>query len=228
MGFFSKKSSSGSVITLPLPKAGSTPSQQVKQAGPINLSKGSGITLSKSPLVTARCTWPPSTDYDVYALVLYRDGHVEAVSTFGTKDAPRDVSAATRDGAVKHLGDVGRSRDASASESVEVRLTPEIIAVVPVVYSAQSNGGGSFREYAVGMSIDNGQGQHVQIGSQDASNHPAVYSCIPGVILNEENGVRIEAVDAYSGPGSENRPSVTSDGESLLITMDAGPTNAYK
>lgn len=224
MGLFGKKKATApATIVLPLPQGGAQQAQQ----GTINLSKGSGITLAKTPVVTARCTWPPSTDYDVYALVLYRDGHVESVATFGTED-DRSPSPSTRDGAVRHLGDVGRSGDALASESVEVGLTPEIVAVVPVVYSAQSNGTGSFHQYRVGMSIDNGQGQRVEITSQEASREWNVYSCVPGVILNAEDGVRIEAVEAYSGAASERRPGVALDGSSVVLTMDAGPINAYK
>lgn len=227
MGLFSKKKQQQHRIVVELPEAGAQPITST-QGGAINLTKGSGIMLTKSPLVTAKCTWPPATDYDVYALVLYRDGHVETVSTFGTSQNPTGYSAATRDGAVKHTGDVGRSSDAMASETVEVRLNPEVMAVVPVVYSAQSNGSGSFRRYQVGMTLDNGAGQQVQLNATNASDSESIYSCIPGVILNAEDGVRIDAIEAYSRQGSENRPELTIEDGSLVITMDAGPVNAYK
>ena len=174
--------------------------------------------------MTAVCSWPPATDYDVYALVRYRDGRTETVSTFGTKQDSR-FETSTRDGAVRHLGDVQRSSDAMASETIEIRLTPDVVAVVPVVYSAQSNGAGSFRRYRVGMSIDNGQGQKVVIDASNASDHDNIYTCVPGIILNSDQGVQVNALEQYSRRGSENRPEITPD---LRVLMDAGPVNAYK
>lgn len=235
MGLFNRKpkdqtitpGSTNERIVVALPTGGETQVSQVSN-GHINLTKGWGITLTKSPVVTAKCSWPPATDYDVFALVLYRNGAVETVSTFGTQTNPTGVTSRTSDGAVTHTGDVGRSQETLASESIEVRMNQEIVAVVPVVYSAQSNGTGSFRQYQVGMTIDNGAGQTVQVDASQASSAPDIYSCVPGIILNGEAGVRIEAVEAYSRRGSEHRPSVEVQGGSLVLTMDAGPVNAYK
>ncbi|MDI6550003.1 tellurium resistance protein, partial [Bacillus subtilis] len=66
-------------------------------------------------------------------------------------------------GAVEHMGDVGRDRESMKTEVIKLRLNDDILAVVPVVYSAQSNGTGSFYRYRVSMSIDNHQGTSVTI-----------------------------------------------------------------
>lgn len=211
--------------TAPAPAAApQSPTQHT--AGTINLSKGNKINLSKgSGVMTAVCSWPPATDYDVYALVLRKNGTVETVSTFGTDKDKRGFRTQTADGAVKHLGDVKRSNAAMASETIEIRLNPDVVAVVPVVYSAQSNGSGSFRRYQVSMTIDNGSGASVVVDASNASNDDAVYTCVPGIVINAENGVQIEAREQYSRRGSENRPTLDSN---LTAVMDAGPKNAYK
>lgn len=215
------------------------------RTGTINLRKGEQVTITRTRLVVATCTWPRATDYDIFALVRYRDGHTETVSTFGTAEAPHDVRTTTADGAVRHGGDVGRTQAAKprgwrrkpapagpdlGRESVEITLDPQIAAVVPVVYSAQSNGSGSFRRYQVSMSIDNGSadqggGDTVTIDASSASADDAVYTCVPGIIINDPDGVRIQFLELYSEPGSEHRPVV---GDDLIVTMDAGPVNAFK
>ena len=216
------------------------------RTGTINLRKGEQVTITRTPLIVATCTWPRATDYDIFALVRYRDGRTETVSTFGTADAPHDIRPSTADGAVRHGGDVGRTQVAKprgwrrkaapdagpdlGRESVEITLNPQIAAVVPVVYSAQSNGTGSFRRYQVSMSIDNGAaeqggGDTVTIDAAGASADDTVFSCVPGIIINDPDGVRIQFLELYSAPGSEHRPVVGSD---LIVKMDAGPLNAFK
>jgi tellurite resistance protein TerA len=189
------------------------------------LSRGQGISLTKTPVLTATISWPSVTDYDVYAVVRYRNGAQVTVSQFGTKDAPGLFSPTTPDGAVRHLGDVRRGDGREATETVEIRLAPDIAAVVPVAYSAQSNGTGSFRRYRVSMRIDNGAGQAVQIEAANASRDDAVYTCVPGIVLNDDDGVRVEALELYSARGSERRPVID---DRLSVVMDAGPVNAYK
>ena len=63
----------------------------------------------------ATCTWPRATDYDIFALVRYRDGHDETVSTFGTEEVRTDFQLVTKDGAVRHSGDVGRDNNRAAA-----------------------------------------------------------------------------------------------------------------
>lgn len=195
--------------------------------GRISLEKRQVISLTKTPKITVTISWPDTTDYDVYALVQYKDGHVETVAQFGTKD-DRKFTAVTKDGAIKHLGDVvrggGAGKKGIADEIIEIALNPNIVRVVPVAYSAQSNGTGSFRRYKVTMTIDNGAGDVVIIDAKDADKNDRVYSCVPGVITNGDQ-VRIEKLEAYSAPGSERRPTLTPAGE---VRMDAGATNLYK
>ncbi|MTD16455.1 hypothetical protein GIS00_21190 [Nakamurella sp. YIM 132087] len=223
-------------------------------AGAFSLVKGGKVSIAKSPLITAAISWPPATDYDVYALVRYRDGHCETVSQFGTmtEDGEPDglpFSTVTADGAVRHTGDVGRSPGAAATpakkkwgrkaaeppppeqpvtparETIEIRLHPEVVAVLPVAYSAQSNGSGSFFEYRVSMSIDNGAGSTVEVSAAHGNKDPYVYTCVPGIIVNSPDGVLVEALELYSAQGSEHRPLLAAD---LSVQMDAGPVNAFK
>ena len=209
-----------------------------KRTGAINLRKGEQVTITKTPRVVATCTWPRATDYDIFALVRYRDGRTETVSTFGTKGDKNDFRLATGDGAVRHSGDIGRTQTAAkgwrrkkadepavGQETIEITLNPQIAAVVPVVYSAQSNGTGSFRRYQVAMSIDNGGGDTVTIDATNASADDTVFTCVPGIIINDPDGVRIQFLELYSRQGSESRPVVGAD---LIVTMDAGPVNAFK
>jgi tellurite resistance protein TerA len=224
--------------TIDLRKSGVDAVDLGKRTGAINLRKGQQVTITKTQRIVATCTWPRATDYDIFALVRYRDGHDETVSTFGTEEVRTDFQLVTRDGAVRHSGDVGRQQQQSSGwrkkktavtqegrETIQITLNADILAVLPVVYSAQSNGGGSFREYQVSMAIDNGGGDTVTIDAGNASDHDAVYSCVPGIIINDPDGVRIQFLELYSAPDSEQRPILGAD---LIVTMDAGATNAYK
>lgn len=212
-----------------------------KRAGAISLTKGQRVSIEKSPVITARIEWPAATDYDVFALVRYADGHDETVATFGTKEQPQATQRSS-DGAVTHLGDVGRARTARtggglfgrkkqsppapmASETIEIRLNPKVVAVLPVVYSAQSNGTGSFRRYQVSMSIDNGAGTSVRIDASNASDHDNIYTCVPGIVVNSPDGVIVDSLELYSAPTSELRPVLD---DHLTVHMDAGGLNLYK
>ena len=219
--------------TLNLRKPGVDAVDLGKRSGTISLRKGEQVTITKTPRIIATCTWPRDTDYDIYALVRYRDNHCETVSTFGTDGNGSDFQLATTDRAVRHAGDVGRAKSSGwrkkaaqeGKETIEINLTPAILAVVPVVYSAQSNGDGSFRRYQVSMAIDNGGGDKVTIDASNASDDETVYSCVPGIIINEPDGVRIQFLELYSAPENEQRPILGAD---MIVTMDAGPENAFK
>ncbi|MCA5891825.1 hypothetical protein LEP48_00480 [Isoptericola sp. NEAU-Y5] len=224
MGFLSKLVSGGTTPQDPVPAQAPTAPAPAPAGGVINLAKGQSISLKKTALITATVSWPPSTDYDVYAIVHYRDGRQVVVSTFGTKQAPSDFRTATQDGAVRHLGDVQRGGGQVATETLEIRLNPEIVAVAPVVYSAQSNGTGSFRRYQVTMRIEGGD-PTVVVPAPNASSNNRVYTCVPGIILNAADGVRVESLELYSRAGSEQRPVID---PSLRVVMDAGQINAYK
>jgi len=225
-----------------------------KRTGAISLTKGQRVAIDSSELIVASISWPPATDYDVYALIRYRDGRTETVSAFGTQQNPQ-FSLNSTDGAVRHAGDVGRagpprpsrgglssmfggSKDKKAAgtqglpssapmavERIEIRPHAGIQAIVPVAYSAQSNGTGSFRRYQVSMSIDNGQGTTVRIDASNADDNDLIYSCVPGIILITDTGVVIDSLEQYSQPKSERRPVIAPD---LQVQMDAGDTNLYK
>ena len=215
-----------------------------KRSGAISLTKGQRVAIDWSELIVASISWPPATDYDVYALIRYRDGRTETVSAFGTQQNPQ-FSLTSSDGAVRHAGDVGRADQprlsrkekkamaaqgvpaagAVAVERIEIRPHAGIQAIVPVAYSAQSNGTGSFRRYQVSMSIDNGRGTTVRIDAPNADDNDLIYSCVPGIILITDQGVVIDSLEQYSQPTSERRPLIAPD---LQVTMDAGDTNLYK
>lgn len=197
-----------------------------KETGKISLEKG-GITLiKKTPMITARCEWSSNTDYDLYLLALMKDGRQLVVSTFGSK-AERKPTPSILNGAIRHLGDVKSGGGDKGFEIIEIKMTDDIEAVVPVAYSAQSNGGGSFIRYKVSLSLDNGQGDTVTIdanNAKDAAADDTVYSVAIGVIRNSPDGVIVEYLEAYSAPGSERRPTFI-DGK---VVMDTGADNLYK
>lgn len=196
--------------------------------GMINLTKGqSPVVMRKTPVIRATVRWSSKTDYDVYALILRTDGTVETVATFGAVGVPAMMQ--TPDGRVRHLGDVGREAKGDAEEILEIRLDNTIRAVVPVAYSAQSNGSGSFRKYRVSLEVSNGEGDTVSVDARNANRDSAVYTCAIAVIRNEPQGVLIDPLEAYSRKGSENRPALTVDSTGVpVVLMDHGPTNFFK
>jgi tellurite resistance protein TerA len=227
---FGKKDNTPAPVAAPLLAPAPAPTAPVggglnlgKQTGKISLEKGSTVTIEKTAVITARCEWDSNTDYDLYALVLLKDGRELVVSTFGSQSQPNPTPTVLN-GAVRHLGDVGRGEKGKAQETIEIRLTDEIEAVVPVAYSAQSNGSGSFRKYKVSLGLDNGQGTQVMIDSKNASNNDGIYSVGIGIIRNGADGVVVESLEAYSRRGSEDRPAFVKG----QLVMDAGTRNLYK
>jgi tellurite resistance protein TerA len=218
----------------PAPTAAAPKVDFKKVSGNINLRKGDApVIMEKTAKITASVSWRSGTDYDVYALVMTKDGTQVDVAAFGAKGVKKLMNYGN--GAVKHLGDVQRATGKKLwgakdeqKEIVEIRLTPDIVAVVPVAYSAQSNGSGSFRRYKVSLSIDNGSGTNVSISADNANNDDTIYSCVPGIIRNMPDGVVIEPLELYSKPRSEKRPRLRGRGTDVGVEMDAGPTNDYK
>lgn len=202
----------------------------------INLTKGQAVSLSKGTgNVRLRCAWSSRTDYDLFALVLYADGRVETVATFGAETKPRRTSRAvdpkeqTSDGAVTHRGDIqGDGNQDEAEEIVDITLNSSIRAIVPVVYSAQLNGTGSFYRYMVSMEVAAGS-ETVRIDANDAENDDRVYSCVPGVIEQMDGAVHVRRLDYYSKRNSENRPIVRlNSSDQIEVIMDNGPRNDDK
>lgn len=223
MGLFSKKTTTPTNdVPVAAPVAAGT-IDLGKKSGKIDLTKGARVTIEKTAVIRARATWSSNTDYDLYALVRLRNGSELVVSTFGSQEQ-RKPTPTVLNGAVRHLGDVGRGVPGVAEEIIEIRLTDEIEEIIPVAYSAQSNGTGSFRRYQVSLGIDNGEGTEVTIDAKNANNDDAVYTVAIGSIRNTPNGVVIEHLEAYSKPGSENRPKFVRG----QLVMDAGSRNLYK
>ena len=224
------------------PEVPSPPSLDIKpkQQGQILLKKGnSKVLIKKTPSIVAKVSWRSGTDYDIFALVMTKAGHIHHVATFGATGIPPMMNYGN--GAVSHRGDVvggssggflGGIFSKTPDESVEIidiRPNDDILAVVPVAYSAQSNGTGSFYHYKVSLAIDNQQGDTVTISAENANNNDTVYTCVPGIIYNRPDGIEIEALELYSAPGSELRPSLSlQQNGSIQVQMDFGPSNDYK
>jgi len=200
----------------------------------INMRKGDApVSLDKTDVIELKCSWPAATDYDLYAIVVYTDGTHEHIATFpagregvfrSTYTYPKQM--VSRDNAVQHLGDARRGAG-YATETITVRLNDNIRAVIPVAYSAQSNGKGSFREYKVTTEIVAGN-EKVTVLAENASNNRSIYSLVPGMVVNDGDKFEVHALELYSKPGSENRPGVAVSSVDVTPVMDAGPKNAYK
>ncbi|PFP15646.1 tellurium resistance protein [Bacillus sp. AFS073361] len=199
-----------------------------KVTGKISLDKGQRpVIIEKTPEITATVSWKTGTDYDIYALVYIKNGKQIDVAMFGAKGTPPLRSFGN--GAVEHMGDVGRSSHSTKTEVIKLRLNNDILAVVPVVYSAQSNGTGSFYRYKVSMSIDNHNGTSVTITAKNANNNDRIYSCVPGILHNTPDGVIISPLELYSKPNSEHRPKLRMGSANMVeVMMDQGPINDYK
>jgi tellurite resistance protein TerA len=199
-----------------------------KVKGKVSLEKGQRpVMIEKTPEITATVSWKTGTDYDIYALVYTKNGKQIDVAMFSAKGTPPLRSFGS--GAVEHMGDVRRNSGPTKTEVIKLRLNNDILAVVPVVYSAQSNGTGSFYRYKVSMSIDNHNGTSVTISAKNANNNDRIYTCVPGILHNTPEGVMISPLELYSSPDSENRPKLKMGSSNMVeVIMDKGPKNDYK
>jgi tellurite resistance protein TerA len=218
-------------LTVPEPKTSQNALSTIsleKVKGNISLDKGQKpVIIEKTPEITATVSWKTGTDYDIYALVYTKNGKQIDVAMFGAKGTP--PLRRYGNGAVEHMGDVGRNSGSVKTEIIKLRLTDDILAVVPVVYSAQSNGTGSFYRYQVSMSIDNHNGTSVTISAKNANNNDRIYTCVPGILHNTPDGVIISPLELYSKPNSENRPKLKMGASNMVeVIMDKGPLNDYK
>lgn len=201
-----------------------------KGGTPVNLVKGSPIRLELS--------WPADTDYDAGAEILYRDGSTESIATFEARGTDARTTSLT--GSVRHSGDAGQWTEGTATETITVDPDPTIAAVAFWVYSAQSNGTGSFYRYAVSVKVSCGD-DTVSVEAANASRDDRVYTCVPAIIRFNADCVpsigwanASKGIERYSEPGSEARPRWTT-GRSLLgrktaepILSMVGPRNAWK
>ncbi|MGW5384279.1 TerD family protein [Nocardia sp. NPDC003963] len=198
--------------------------------GAVTLTKGAPpVLLEKAPLVRLRVAWASGTDYEAYALVVLADGNVVHVATFPAAGIPANPQHGDL---VRHLGDRGRGDvqrgGGRTEEIIEVRLTPQILAVIPVAYSAINNGTGSFHKYRVTLSIENGA-DSVSIPADQAKKSSWIFTCVPGIVYNRPEGVLIERLELYSRRFSEHRPTAIlhPDGR-VEVRMDKGPVNQFK
>jgi tellurite resistance protein TerA len=207
MGLFSKSTDA----TPPAPPAGAT----------VSLTKGSRITLKKHtaerPSIQASNGWTAANkDYDLKALVRYRDGRLVYVGA-----ANADEARATPERAVRHSGDV---RSAGALETITITWHPDIAAVALSSYSALENGMGSFRKYGAFVTIKNGD-EVVGLAAADASAKWSQYTlCFGEVLFGDDETFTVVNLEQYSGKHSENRIGYVGD----VVTMDIGPKGKKK
>lgn len=237
--------SSDSGVTLIKPSVDNLPTGVV-------LTKSSGaVSLAKAQVYTIIALWN-NKDYDLLVEPVFRreDGSTfsEWVSTYGTMDDPDNFSLRTTDGSVEHVtGDKTGSEfggDVQPFEIIKIRLKPgtKLIRAVIVAYSAKKSGTGSFKDYGVSLFTLPGDFDEVpdnetiqRVGgkvvlAEDASDDELVYTSVPAVIHVDNNGgdivTKIDPVDLYSSPNSENRPKY--DAKRDAVVMDAGLENADK
>lgn len=200
-----------------------------KRTGHISLEKDQKVTIEKG-VINATVSFSDRTDYDVYAIALDRSGKEHHIATFGAQGIPRQMDAC----GISHMGDIRRGGGSATglnTETLSIIPQPEIEQIAICVYSAQSNGTGSFRKYQVSMEVVSDNGDSVSITAREANAHDNVYTCVPAIIRNTENGLEIEQVEMYSQSGSENRPAFKKDGllkHGRSLAMDAGARNDYK
>ncbi|MEV0042058.1 TerD family protein [Nocardia rhamnosiphila] len=215
----------------PYPPPTTSPAPGVNfSKGAVTLTKGAPpVLLEKAPLVRLRVAWASGTDYEAYALVVLADGTIVHVATFPAAGIPANPRYGDL---VRHLGDRGRGDiqrgGGHTEEIIEVRLTPEIVAVIPVAYSAINNGTGSFHKYRVTLAIENGA-DSVSIPADQAKKSSWIFTCVPGIVYNRPEGVLIERLELYSRRFSEHRPAAVLQPDGRVeVRMDKGPVNQFK
>lgn len=186
----------------------------------ISLKKGQKISLTKKadnkPIVIENGWTATNKDYDLKALVRYRDGRLIYVGA-----ANRDEVLSTPEGAIVHGGDV---KNPGELEHINIKWHPDIASVAVSSYSAIENGPGSFREYGVFVRIINGK-QIIEIPAVDASADPYSYTlCFGEIIFGTDKNLEVSALEMYSRPSSEYR--IGYDGDK--VKMDIGPIGETK
>ncbi len=203
--------------TNPLASAASQPAPV--STGKVSLKKGDRVSLDKTGgIITIENGWTtPNKDYDLKALIRYRNGRTLYIGA-----ANRDEALRSPEGAVQHGGDVRRPGEL---EHINIRWHPDIASVAVSSYSALENGAGSFREYGVFVRIRNGA-QVIEIPAADASANRNSYTLCFGEILfgTESNALEVIALEMYSRPNSEHRIGYVGS----KVTMDIGPVGETK
>lgn len=189
-------------------------------SGGINLTKGSTISLVKTASATIVATngWKArNKDYDLKALVRYKDGRLVYVGA-----ANVDETLRTPEGAVRHGGDV--KQGSGELEKITITWHEDIASVALSSYSALENGAGSFRQYGVYVSLTNGD-QTVTISAADASAKSTSYTlCFGEVLFKADRSFDVTNLEKYSRANSEHRIGYHGD----RVVMDAGPEGRNK
>lgn len=188
----------------------------------ITLKKGENVNLAKPAEIVATARWKDrpggffgggeDLDYDLFCHVAYRNGEREIV---------KFDRLASKDGAIKHHGDL----QSGGEEKVTVKLNNEIAAVGFSLYSARSNGTGSFAHAKAEVEFEVGA-ERVKIPTEDMSGSDTSYTLYFGTILNREDGrIEIRSAADFSRSSSEKQVVLKADGSHQ---MDAGPENQFK
>lgn len=185
----------------------------------ISLAKGQNVRFAgvAAPVIVTNHWTAVGKDYDLKALVRYRDGRLVYVGA-----ANRDEVLRTPEGAVEHGGD---ARAAGEVETLTINWHPDIASVAVSSYSALENGSGSFREYGVSVRLQHGPSKY-EIAAADASAESTSYAlCFAELVFGEgPHDITVTNLELYSRPRSEHRVGyVGSD-----VRMDAGPQGKPK
>lgn len=205
----------------PQPQAPTTPpSPPVQKAEKISLKKGQKVSLTKNagqPIIVENGWTAAGKDYDLKALVRYRDGRLLYVGA-----ANDDELLSTPEGSVRHGGDVKLPGEL---EHIEIKWHPSIASVAVSSYSAIENGTGSFYRYGVFVRIKNGK-QVIEIPAANTSANDKSYTLCFGEVIfgQEQNSMEVSALEMYSAPGSEHRIGYLNG----HVVMDIGPTGRTK
>lgn len=202
-------------------KRNSAPAPVTAAPGTVDLVKGARLNLTKTetgaPIVAKNGWAAPRKDYDLKALVRYRDGRTLYIGAANSDELLRSP-----EGAVIHGGDV--KKGSGELETITITWHPDIASVALSSYSALENGPGSFKEYGVYVEIVNGP-QVVRISAADASAHRNSYTLCFGEVLFEGDGsLSVVNHEMYSKPSSENRVGYEGD----KVVMDIGPRGQTK
>lgn len=190
-------------------------------SGKVSLSKNQGISLLKKPQPTpivASNGWEnPKKDFDLKALVRYRDSRLIYVGA-----ANRDEVLNTPEGAVMHGGDV--TSGSSERETITIHWHPDIASVALSSYSALENKQGSFNEYGVFVEATYGN-LTVGIPAENANASRTSYTCLfAEVIFNTDGSFTLVGREDYSESGKEERIGYRGD----KVMMDIGPVGQPK
>ena len=194
----------------------------VQKTEKVSLAKGQKVSLTKransnDPIIV-ECGWAAAgKDYDLKALVRYRDGRQIYIGA-----ANRDEALSTPDGAVRHGGDI---KNPGELEHIFIKWDPQIASVAVSSYSAIENGTGSFNRYGVYVRIRNGN-QTIEIPAKDTSANERSYTLCFGEIVfgQEKDALEAVALEMYSAPNSENRIGYRNG----KVVMDIGPAGSTK